>query len=713
MLLVAAGLGAVASALACGDASAPSSRVDRPAAVSAVAVRVNAVNVLWTPVSTSGVVAYRLERREDLRGRFTTIVPRIEADGALEQLAYLDVDVQPETFYGYRLRAINGAGEESSPSTIAGARTPPSPAIDVITTTELASSAAADPNGYEVRITGPETASSALGASARRRFPLPVGQYEVSLDGLVSRCTVQGPASRPVTLSDTGMNTVVPVNFPIVCSDPNRGRIVVAVATTGEDQDNSYTAELLGLAADASLPESERVVTRQQQIEGANGLTSFGNLRPGSYQVTLTGIERNCGLTGTAVRDVPVTAASLDTVRYVVACEGESPPPPPPGRPLVLRNSWMTASAAPGARVVLRMMLDATMRPAYRVSAVQTELRYDPAVVRIDSVKPVLGGMTLQDWGTVPSAPGVILHVAQELAGLGGNITVSDFHFTVVGAAGTRAITRTTVSEIVDATSRLLTDSTYAVDDTLQVSGTAPGPNQPPTARANGPYTGTAGSPVAFSAAGSSDPEGGPLTYAWAFGDGAAGTGASPTRTYAAAGTYTVVLTVTDDRGASAIATTTATVSSADGGARPFIWSYAFGAVNPSDSVVIMTVTYDLTPNLEETAGPEALQAWTVDSLRWNPAILKLYAFNFGSGATGSVNSTFASQGKLAFNGTIPQAQSAGLLTIATIRFKVVGTSGQSTQTRTALGPLIGQPSTGPFVYNAKTTIIERTFTAP
>lgn len=55
---------------------------------------------------------------------------------------------------------------------------------------------------------------------------------------------------------------------------------------------------------------------------------------------------------------------------------------------------------------------------------------------------------------------------------------------------------------------------------------------------------------VAFNATGSHDPDGTIAGYAWSFGDGKTGTGATPTHAYAAAGTYTVGLTVTDDDGA-------------------------------------------------------------------------------------------------------------------------------------------------------------------
>jgi PKD domain len=49
-----------------------------------------------------------------------------------------------------------------------------------------------------------------------------------------------------------------------------------------------------------------------------------------------------------------------------------------------------------------------------------------------------------------------------------------------------------------------------------------------------------------FSSAGTQDPDGDSLSYAWTFGDGQNGTGASPTHTYQTAGTYTVGLTVSD-----------------------------------------------------------------------------------------------------------------------------------------------------------------------
>ncbi len=72
--------------------------------------------------------------------------------------------------------------------------------------------------------------------------------------------------------------------------------------------------------------------------------------------------------------------------------------------------------------------------------------------------------------------------------------------------------------------------------------------NSPPTARPGGPYSGVTGVPLAISGAATTDPDAGQiLTFAWNFGDGGSGVGASVSHTYALAGNYIISLTVTDN----------------------------------------------------------------------------------------------------------------------------------------------------------------------
>ena len=81
-----------------------------------------------------------------------------------------------------------------------------------------------------------------------------------------------------------------------------------------------------------------------------------------------------------------------------------------------------------------------------------------------------------------------------------------------------------------------------------------------PTAKPGGPYLGSVKTPLTLDGSGSTDTDGSITGYKWVFGDGASSTEIKPKHTYLHAGTYTVTLTVTDNRGATGAATTTAKI---------------------------------------------------------------------------------------------------------------------------------------------------------
>ena len=171
----------------------------------------------------------------------------------------------------------------------------------------------------------------------------------------------------------------------------------------------------------------------------------------------------------------------------------------------------------------------------------------------------------------------------------GGSITQYDWNFgdgnTGTGVApshtyataGTYTVTLTVVD---DEGAQSAPVSTSATID-------PPPPNIPPTSDPNGPYTGTTGQPVSFNGSGSMDPDGSIVAYDWDFGDGTTGTGVSPSHTYAAAGPYTVMLTVTDDAGDSDVASTTATISDAPACSGITITEASFGTKGKNTELIV------------------------------------------------------------------------------------------------------------------------------
>src|SRR5436309_425818 len=88
----------------------------------------------------------------------------------------------------------------------------------------------------------------------------------------------------------------------------------------------------------------------------------------------------------------------------------------------------------------------------------------------------------------------------------------------------------------------------------------APQPNQAPVADPGGPYSGAAGAAIAMDGSKSLEPDGKIAAYSWDYGDGSVlGSGANPSHAYVSAGTFTITLTVTDDKGATGKKQTTAT----------------------------------------------------------------------------------------------------------------------------------------------------------
>lgn len=551
----------------CADGFSPLSNAPVVTALTARAIRVNAVRVSWPRVDDGNLASYVVERRVDLTGAFVQVAQL--AAGDVDQVVWIDTDVQPETFYGYRVRTVTIVGDRSRASVIGGALTPPLPGIDVATASFVTVAAALDPDGYEVVISGPESHRAPIGVENTKRFsPLPNGTYTVALEGVISRCSTS-PASQTIDVTDTTAATIALATFQITCRDPERGDIRVALDITGADLDPLVLIDVLGEASDVTLPPAERTYARQQSLSPGVRTATFTNLHPGTYDVSISGIASNCTLSGTPTRTVNVVRSGESAVTFAVNCTG-STPPIDPNRRFVLRNRFTPPAAPTGnASVLLISELDLTANPAWNVSGIQADYFYDPTVLRYDSTNVArMTNLTVN--GLVPGKISV-LAAAPPTSPRTGNVKLLEFAFTVIGATGQVAASNT---QNFKATARInsanvaFADSVRIEEDTFTV-GSGAGGNAPPIAEANGPYSGFAGATIAMTASGSTDSDGSIANYAWNFGDGTTGDGANVNKLYAAPGSYTVTLTVTDDDGATSADQATVTVAPSGGGNTP------------------------------------------------------------------------------------------------------------------------------------------------
>jgi PKD repeat protein len=138
---------------------------------------------------------------------------------------------------------------------------------------------------------------------------------------------------------------------------------------------------------------------------------------------------------------------------------------------------------------------------------------------------------------------------------------------------------------------------------------TSPPPNAAPTASFTSSCSGLT---CAFSDS-SSDPDGAIVARAWTFGDGATSTATNPSHSYAAQGSYTVELTVTDDDGTMASASSTVTVSAAPVTKPMWVASLA-GTAAPVRNGWNATVTIGVADAAGPLAGVSVTGAWSAGS---------------------------------------------------------------------------------------------------
>jgi|GEM_PF-4615075 len=253
-----------------------------------------------------------------------------------------------------------------------------------------------------------------------------------------------------------------------------------------------------------------------------------------------------------------------------------------------------------------------------------------------------------------------------------------------------------------------------AVATVLELKPGTSSANQPPTAN----FTSSCNALACSFTSTSSDPDGSIAAYSWNFGDGATSTAQNPSHTYAAGGTYTVTLTVTDNQGAQSAPTSrtvtvtagnqpptanftsscsalscnfTSTSSDPDGSIAAYSWNFGDGATstaqNPSHTYGAggtYTVTLTVTDNQGAQSAPTS-RTVTVTAANQSPTAnftsscnalscsftstssdpdgtIAAYSWNFGDGATSTAQNpshTYATSGTYTVALTVTDNQGA------------------------------------------------------
>ncbi len=177
-----------------------------------------------------------------------------------------------------------------------------------------------------------------------------------------------------------------------------------------------------------------------------------------------------------------------------------------------------------------------------------------------------------------------------------------------------------------------VTDSEGAANATSATKTVQEQPSQPPNQVPVASFTESdetvyVEESINFDASGSYDPDGSIVSYSWDFGDGTTATGVTVSNAYIHAGSYTMTLTVTDNRGATNTASVVKTVL-----AEPVPNQKPVASFTESDEIVYINDVISF--NAADSYDPDGT--------------IVLYHWNFGDGITGtglSVNHSYSESG--------------------------------------------------------------------
>ena len=156
-----------------------------------------------------------------------------------------------------------------------------------------------DLGGYRLDVDG--DFSLPVPMAGTQELTLRAGLHRVALSDVAENCTIQGAATKDVTVSQ---GETVTVSFPVECGATG---VTVQTQTTGLDHDpNGYRIVLDG---------------GPYRTVSSNGSAVLSRLAPGQHVIEITEIAPNCESEGPTSRTVAVVNAELAVAEFPVVCQ--------------------------------------------------------------------------------------------------------------------------------------------------------------------------------------------------------------------------------------------------------------------------------------------------------------------------------------------------------------------------------------------------------
>jgi len=466
---------------------------------------------------------------------------------------------------------------------------PPSGSLTVTTSTTGTNP---DPDGYTVTVSG---TSRSVPPNGNVTLTVPAGDQQVTLLGVAGNCTVSGANPRTVTVPDGGTTSTT---FDVSCSTGGSGARIAGVGTTGsgtaspnsnrQEFDFDVAVDLTGrlFYRDWSTVRAEGtpVTITVSATDASTRITAF---REGSTvcadptrgtEFDGTGRLDNGALTGFTVRacdDGPAgsgadffemsapgylkggllssgdivksTAANqAPTANFTFSCSG-------------LTCSFTSTSSDPDGTIASYSWTfgDGTSSTAQNPSKTYAAGGSYTVTLRVTDNQGALSAPTSKTVTVTASNQAPTANFTFSCSGLTCSFTstssdpdgtIASYNWTFGdGTSSTVQNPSKTYAAGGSYTVTLrVTDNQGAVSAPTSKTVTVTAPNQTPTAN----FTFSCSGLTCSFTSTSSDPDGTIASYNWTFGDGTSSTAQNPSKTYAAGGSYTVTLRVTDNQGA-------------------------------------------------------------------------------------------------------------------------------------------------------------------